>query len=417
LKVEVDSIAPQPQEKIEQIESADLVVAILADLDSESLAALCNDLQTLEGSPRLAVLQNEKSGAAAPAHAETAEKTTFPFLISWPLLRSDPAGTLALSMFAAYQSVFAAGEKLGARACCVVASKLDNAPPRWICQMAKPMLEKEIDLVLPRYAPHKFEGLMNSSIISPVTRSLYGKRIHNPMGPDLGVSQRLYRKMLGAERNPRLNGTHALASLASTALCANSQVYEVNLGARVYPPTDWANISSLMAPILSPFFLDMERNAIFWQRMRGSVPLPTIGDPVPVPQDTGTLEISRLVEMFQLGNRDLQEIWGLVLPPATLFELRKLSRVPVEKFHMPDELWARIIYDFALAHRLHMITRDHLLRSMTPLYLAWVASYALELEKEKGNGIEQRLERLSAAYESCKSYLVSRWRWPDRFNP
>jgi len=191
----------------------------------------------------------------------------------------------------------------------------------------------------------------------------------------------------------------------------------VNLGARVYPPTDWANISSLMAPILSPFFLDMERNAVFWQRMRGSVPLPTIGDPVPVPQDTGTLEISRLVEMFQLGNRDLQEIWGLVLPPATLFELRKLSRVPVEKFHMPDELWARIIYDFALAHRLHMITRDHLLKSMTPLYLAWVASYALELEKEKGSGIEQRLERLSAAYESCKSYLVSRWRWPDRFNP
>lgn len=415
--MEVDTIPPQAQEKIGQIQSADLVVAILADLDPQSIAAVCNDLQTLEGSPRLAVLQNEKSGAAAPAHVETAEKSAFPFLISWPLLRPDPAGTPALSMFAAYQSIFAAGEKLGARACCVVASKLDNAPPRWICQMAKPMLEKEVDLVLPRYAPHKFEGLINSTIISPVTRSLYGKRIHNPMGPDLGVSQRLYRKMLGAERNPRLNGIHALASLASAALCANSQVYEVHLGARVYPPTDWANISSLMAQILSPFFLDIERNAVFWQRMRGSVPLPTIGDPVPAPQDTGTLEISRMIEMFQLGNRDLQEIWGFVLPPATLFELRKLSRVPVEKFHMPDELWSRIVYDFALAHRLHMITRDHLLKSMTPLYLAWVASYALEFEIEEGSGIEQRLERLSAAYESCKSYLVSRWRWPDRFNP
>jgi glucosylglycerate synthase len=31
--------------------------------------------------------------------------------------------------------------------------------------------------------------------------------------------------------------------------------------------------------------------------------------------------------------------------------------------------------------------------------------------------LEQRLERLSAAYESEKAYLVSRWRWPDRFNP
>jgi hypothetical protein len=29
----------------------------------------------------------------------------------------------------------------------------------------------------------------------------------------------------------------------------------------------------------------------------------------------------------------------------------------------------------------------------------------------------RRLESLSLAYEAGKSYLVSRWRWPDRFNP
>ena len=54
---------------------------------------------------------------------------------------------------------------------------------------------------------------------------------------------------------------------------------------------------------------------------------------------------------------------------------------------------------------------------MTPLYLAWVASYARDLETGGTAALEQRLERLSAAYESGKPYLVSRWRWPDRFNP
>jgi len=54
---------------------------------------------------------------------------------------------------------------------------------------------------------------------------------------------------------------------------------------------------------------------------------------------------------------------------------------------------------------------------MTPLYLAWVASYAQELSTGGEDASEQRLERLSIAYESSKSYLVSRWRWPDRFNP
>jgi hypothetical protein len=84
---------------------------------------------------------------------------------------------------------------------------------------------------------------------------------------------------------------------------------------------------------------------------------------------------------------------------------------------MPDEFWVRIIYDFALGHRLRTISRDHLLRAMTPLYLAWVASYALELETAGAAAVAQRLEQLSVAYETAKPYFLSRWRWPDRFNP
>jgi hypothetical protein len=123
-----------------------------------------------------------------------------------------------------------------------------------------------------------------------------------------------------------------------------------------------------------------------------------------------------MLESFQLGNRELQEIWGLVLPPTTLFELRKLSRLPTEQFRMPDELWVRIVYDFALAHRLRTITRDHLLKSLAPLYLGWVASYVREVQLG-GIAAGQPLERLALAYESNKPYLLSRWRWPDRFSP
>jgi hypothetical protein len=161
----------------------------------------------------------------------------------------------------------------------------------------------------------------------------------------------------------------------------------------------------------------MERNAAFWQRTRVSVAVPVIGEPFPLSPDSAAVDIRAMVQSFQLGNRELQEIWSLVLPPSSLFELRKLSRLPVEQFQMSDELWVRIVYDFALAHRLRTISRDHLLRSMTPLYLGWVASYAHDLTLAEAMSAERRLERLSLAYEADKSYLVSRWRWPDRFNP
>jgi glucosylglycerate synthase len=420
--VEVEPIPQQAQEKIEQVESADLVIGVVADLDLKSLVAVCDSLRALSGSPRIALLRDNHSANPADGRADAAansggvvESSASSYIVPWPLSQPDASGTPMLSIPAAYQSVFAASEKLGARACCVVASKLETASAEWIGQLAQPLLEEDADLVVPYYARHKFEGLLNSSIIAPLTRCLYGKRIHNPLGPDFGISRRLFEKMIGSERGA--NRAHPLASLTPTALCENLQVCEVYVGARIYPPTDWTNMSSIVSQVLSPIFSDMERNAACWQRMRASSYVPAIGDPIFVSQDAGTVDITRMVESFHLGNRDLQEIWGLVLPPSSLVELRKLGRLPLEQFQMPDDLWVRIVFDFALAHRLRTINRDHLLKSMTPLYLAWVASYARDLETGGGLALEQRLERLSAAYEAGKGYLVSRWRWPDRFNP
>jgi len=54
---------------------------------------------------------------------------------------------------------------------------------------------------------------------------------------------------------------------------------------------------------------------------------------------------------------------------------------------------------------------------MTPIYLGWLASYALEIEDTSPDVVEERLERLCVAFEGAKNYFVSRWRWPDRFNP
>lgn len=321
---------------------------------------------------------------------------------------------------ALYQSVLVAGEKLQARACCVIASKLTPQSPGWPCELAQPLLEQDFDLVVPRYSRHRFDGLLNASIISPLTRCLYGKRINNPAGPDLGVSQRLFKSVLGTARNSGTgaNRAHPAMFLAPTALSENMRICEVNVGARIYPPPDWASVSSLLPPILTPIFLDMERNAAFWQRVRGSAPVPSVGERVEPEEDSAVaVDVGQMIETFQLGNRDLREIWGLVLPPATMFELGKLSRLSSEQFRLPDELWVRIVFDFALAHRLRTISRDHLLGSMTPLYLAWVASYARDAQSADRTSVEKRMEKLALAFESGKPYLVSRWRWPDRFNP
>jgi hypothetical protein len=97
-----------------------------------------------------------------------------------------------------------------------------------------------------------------------------------------------------------------------------------------------------------------------------------------------------------------------------MLELRRLARLEPERFRMPDALWARIVYDFALAYRMRRVSRTHVLGALTPLYLGWVASYTQEVGGATAHEAGARIEQLARVYEDEKPYLVSRWRWPQR---
>jgi glucosylglycerate synthase len=421
---------PQPElERIERAGGADLLVGIFdTDHGGEPGAAVAMvraalaDLSAHSSKvTRAVVLSNNgsQSPAAAAPQPDSADSGSQPLTVfSYSLTPTGPAETSGAGVFDAYRSVFAVGGKLGVRACGVIASRVGAVTPQWIYRLVQPALELEFDLVAPRYTRHKMEGLLNSSVLSPLYRALYGEQVQNPLGPDFGVSGKLLqRAMAPASGSVRGVESHPLASIAPTAACGGFRVCESHLGARTQPPTDWMNLSSLLANVLGPVFLEIERQAPCWQRIRGSNPVPGFGVSESVSPDDGTVDVHRMIESFQLGTQNLQDIWGLILPPMSLLELRKLSRLPPDEFRMPDELWVRIVYDFALGHRLRTISRDHLLRSITPLYLGWIASYALEMETAGPVEIDARIERLAKAYEADKPYLVSRWRWPDRFNP
>jgi hypothetical protein len=417
--VELDAVSQSELAEIERLGGADLVVGILyADPEKETASTVAMVREALTQVSKIAravVISN--NGTHSPAQEGTGNSSSLA-VFSCSLPPPGPADTPHQAMSNAYRNVFAAGGKLGARACGVIASHPQAVTPQWIYRLVQPVLELGFDLVAPRYTRHKLEGLLNRSVLSPLHRALYGEQLQNPAGPDFGLSAKLLQLVQGQASGPQSGpAKEPLASLASTAARGNFQVCESHLGIRVQPPTDWMNLSSLLVEVLAPVFLEMERQAAYWQSIRSSKAVPGFGLPEAISEDTGTVDIHRMIESFQLGAQNLQDIWGLVLPPTTLMELRKLSRQPPDRFRMPDELWVRIVYDFALGFRLRSISRDHLLRSITPLYLGWIASYALEMETAGPAEIESRTERLCKAYEAGKSYLVARWRWPDRFNP
>jgi hypothetical protein len=98
-------------------------------------------------------------------------------------------------------------------------------------------------------------------------------------------------------------------------------------------------------------------------------------------------------------------------------ELKKMANRSDYDFRMDDQVWARTLCDFSLAFRLRSIGRDHLLRAFTPLYLGWAASFICQIQDAGSDEAERRLETLGLVFEAQKPYFISRWRWPDRFNP
>lgn len=324
-----------------------------------------------------------------------------------PLLAHERILDPAESLRASIDSVFAAAADVHARAIAIIVSDLDHVTPQWIYGLIRPILELDFDLVTPCYTHSRFEGLLNASIIAPLTRALYGRRVQHPLGPDFAFSSRLARYI--ADHTPQRIG-RSLASLTLDAICNGFEICQSNLGPRRYPPTDWMNQSSILVQVLDPIFRELDRRAPFWQRVRGSQPVPAFGPVETSPEPAPPPDTHRMLESFQLACRNLRDVWAPILPPGTLLELSKLSRQPAENFHLPDPLWSRIIYDFALAHHLRILNADHLLRAMTPLFLAWVASYAQSIDPDP-------LESLAVAFEQSKPYALSRWRWPDRFNP
>jgi hypothetical protein len=124
-----------------------------------------------------------------------------------------------------------------------------------------------------------------------------------------------------------------------------------------------------------------------------------------------------MVDSFALGYRNLREIWAIALSPATMLDLKRICQTAPERFQFPDETWVRVVCDFALGYHLRILNRDQLLRALTPLYLGWVASFVIQMNDAGPDEVERRVEQLCLTYEAQKPYLISRWRWPDRFSP
>jgi hypothetical protein len=317
---------------------------------------------------------------------------------------------------AALRAILQTAEQFGAKACAVIDTGLHAIAPEWIERLVAPILSEGFDYVAPYHLRHVNEGAITKSIIYPMFRALYGVRLRQPAAMEFGCSGRLVAHYLEQDFWDAEQARVGIdVWLAAAAVSGEFRPCEAALGPRGATargtPKD---LSTTVAQLVGALFADLEERAELWQRVRGSVSIPAFGAVPAVDSEGPILNVEGLMQSFQLGYRELREIWTWVLPPRTIVELRKLTESAPDRFRFDDRLWATIIYDFALGYSLRTLPRDHLLRSLTPLYTGWLASFVLQMRNASQAQVEARVDEVCLAFEAEKRYLISRWRWPER---
>jgi hypothetical protein len=381
------------------------VLVCVPSLPNDSLQTLLRDLAT--------VFRQDEVLIASPDLEEPEFAPPLPVTVLDAMrVRSD--WVLTAGDFLAASEL---AQKHDAAQILLLGADICSLPPASIRQMAD-QITAGTDLAVPAYSLGPHDGLVASAVLYPLTRALFAVNIRFPLPMDAAMSRRMSDRMASLARRHAGAQPDALLWPVAEAAVAGFNIRQIDSRATTPPAPPSSDFNTLFTSVTGSMLAEIEAKAPFWQRARGlTAALPESRGLGGGRSDNGDVaeELPGMVDAFRLAYKNLQELWSLALPPQSLLALKKLSLSEPSAFAIAPALWARIVYDFALAYHLRTLNRGHLMGAFTPLYLAWVAS-TLRVAVDDATAVTHR-EETAAAFEREKPYLVARWRWPDRFNP
>ncbi len=311
----------------------------------------------------------------------------------------------------AFRTIFEFASALNVKACAVVDSDLRSITPEWVELLIKPVISQGFDYVAPLYYRHKYDGTITNSIIYPVTRALYGKRIRQPIGGDFGFSGEIAKFYLTKDVWDTDVAKYGIDIwMTTTAVANNFNICQSFLGAKIHDAKDpGADLSAMLYQVVGATFDLMETYPHVWKQVKESDQVPTFGFHYTVGLEPIAVNIENMIQKFKLGVKELIPIWRVFMPKEIIDFLHKAVQMEKDGFSVPDSIWAEVIYCFAAATHTKVINKEHLLKSLTPLYIGRIASFVLEAWDSDAAEVEVKIEELCRMFEHKKSFLLENW--------
>ena len=311
------------------------------------------------------------------------------------------------------RNLFQKAVELSAKAIIVLDADVKNVTPQWIRNLCEPLFD-DYHFVAPLYVRHKYDGSFTNNLVYPMTRALYGRRVRQPVGGEVGFSGETAKLYLDCEYWDENVGQFGI-NLWMTTLAVKSPgaVIQSFMGkTKIHRVRDFAaDIARMFGQVVTTLFELMVRFDGYWTQVKWSRPTAVFGFgvgevEVPPPVDIDTTTLSAAMRAGMEKNRDF---YKQCIAEPNFNKLEEVASLSDADFEFPTNLWARILFDFAVAYRNAVVPRDKLVDSLIPLYYAKTMSFVLDTEAMNTQQVEELVEDQCLQFEKAKPYLIERW--------
>jgi len=311
----------------------------------------------------------------------------------------------------AFRTIFAIAKALGVKVCVVVDSDLRSIESWWIERLAGPILKKGYDYVAPYYIRHKYDGTITNNIAYPMTRSLYGVDVRQPIGGEFGFSAELAETYLEKDVwDTDVARFGVDIWMTTTAINEGFKLCQARLGAKIHDVKDpAAALGPMFRQVVGTLFRLMGFYEDNWKRVRGSRVTPFYGEPVEAKPEPIRVTLKAMIDKMRIGLEEFEDLWREVLSPENFLQVTKIATLDYERYAFPAELWAKVVFDFAVAYNKSGIAPAEVIRAMTPLYYGRTGGLVMETQEMTNAQAEEMIRAQARIFEELKPYLIERW--------
>ena len=310
------------------------------------------------------------------------------------------------------RAIFEIARTVGAKVCVVLEADLESLTPEWIQKLAQPILDREYDYAIPAYARPLVEGAVNDILAYPLTRLLYNVDVRQPMAGDFAISGELAGKLHDRDVWETDIARHGIDIWITTiAINENIRMCQVPLSPKIENKREAAvAFDPGFVQSVGTLFRMMEIYRRRWPETRPLRGVPVCGeDDTPQNQRlTGAITIEMLGDAFQSGTRRYRRFWRSILSPGNFDQVIELFNKARGATHFSPELWAQVVFDFAVVYNKGENDPDKVAAALLPLYYARIATILRETNA-KLDAVEKVVQAQAQVFAEHKRYLLHRW--------